>query len=341
MVKSSVVVWVAALSSVTIAACGEPYELRKPKSDAERAVQAVSATEPSVADGWQLVSSALFETAHPYKNRERQVYTVTHPGASEVRVKLENFDLETGYDYVTVSTPEGTSSIRYTGKLGTFWTISIPGPSARVELVTDRSVTKYGFKIGGYAAKSDGQVWESKTFVWETNHPYRNDEYQVVEIAEPRAVKMKLLFGELITEEGYDFVGVYNESGLLVAQYSGNLGKFETPAIEGRKLYVLFMSDESVVKSGVSIAQYSFVPEETEPGCMCIALYQPVCGENGKTYGNTCEAACEQVPVAHVGECGTQLGDFCGGIAAMSCAEGWTCQLAGNYPDAGGTCVQN
>lgn len=339
MVKSSLVVWVAALSSVTIAACGEPYELRKPKSEAERAVQAVSSTDPSAEQGWDLVPNRLFETAHPYKNRERQVYTVTHPGASEIRVKLESFDLETGYDYVTVSTPEGASSIRYTGKLGSFWTASIPGPSARIELVTDYSVTKFGFAIGGYAAKSDGQVWESKSFVWETKHPYRNGEYQVVEISEPRAVKMKLLFGELITEEGYDFVGVYNESGLLVAQYSGNLGKFETPAIEGRKLYVLFMSDESVVKSGVSIAQYSFVPEETEAGCMCMALFQPVCGENAKTYGNSCEASCEQVAIAHEGACGTQ-GDFCGGIAAIGCAEGWSCAMNGTYPDAGGSCTQ-
>ena len=259
---------------------------------------------------------ALFETAHPYGNRERQVYTVTHPGAAEIRVKIDGFDLENGYDYVKVSTPEGTSAIHYTGKLGSFWTTSIPGPSARIELVTDYSVTKYGFAIGGYAAKSDGQVWESKTFV-----------------------KMKLVFGELVTEEGYDFVGVYNESGLLVAEYSGNLGKFETPAIEGRKLYVAFVTDESITASGVSIAQYSFVPEETEPGCMCMALYQPVCGENAKTYGNSCEAACEQVAVAHAGACGTE-GDFCGGIAGIACAEGWTCKITETYADAGGSCVQ-
>lgn len=331
---------VAALSSLlALAGCGEPYELRKPKADDARVAQAVSATDPSIEQGWQLVSSALFETSHPYRNRESQVYTVTHPGASEIRVKLEGFDLENGYDYVKVSTPEGGSAIHYTGKLGSFWTASIPGASARIELVTDYSVTRYGFRIAGYAAKSDGQAWETKTFVWESRHPYKNHEYQVVEIAEPRAVKMKLLFGHLETEEGYDFVGVYNESGLLVAEYSGNLGKFETPAIEGRKLYVVFVSDGSIVDAGVSVAQYSFVPEESEPGCLCIALYQPVCGENMKTYGNSCEAACEQVPVAHAGACGTQ-GDFCGGIAGIPCAEGWRCELSGTYADAGGSCVQ-
>lgn len=34
-------------------------------------------------------------------------------------------------------------------------------------------------------------------------------------------------------------------------------------------------------------------------------------------------------------------GDFCGGIAGVSCPEGYSCKLDGNYPDAGGTCIIN
>lgn len=32
---------------------------------------------------------------------------------------------------------------------------------------------------------------------------------------------------------------------------------------------------------------------------------------------------------------------FCGGIAAIKCPNGYTCKLSGNYPDAGGTCIKN
>lgn len=34
-------------------------------------------------------------------------------------------------------------------------------------------------------------------------------------------------------------------------------------------------------------------------------------------------------------------GEFCGGIAAIRCPDGYTCKLDGTYPDAGGKCYKN
>ena len=72
----------------------------------------------------------------------------------------------------------------------------------------------------------------------------------------------------------------------------------------------------------------------------CDAIYQPVCGCDGKTYGNACEAALASVSVASRGECGA--GEICGGFIGQQCAADEYC----DYPpsafcgraDASGTC---
>jgi hypothetical protein len=57
--------------------------------------------------------------------------------------------------------------------------------------------------------------------------------------------------------------------------------------------------------------------------CECDGILAPVCGENGKTYINACEARCAQVEVDSPGRCPRTE---CGGPHAVACGTGEFCE---------------
>jgi hypothetical protein len=72
-----------------------------------------------------------------------------------------------------------------------------------------------------------------------------------------------------------------------------------------KKLIVLF-----VLATVFACEKESLVPdnnsdcvEKINPEIVCTLQYDPVCGCNGKTYGNACVAGASGIRVLYVGEC--------------------------------------
>ncbi len=103
---------------------------------------------------WNYVNYAK-ATPHNYANNATYTFTYEYPGASQVAVHFTKLNSEANYDFLSVYDESNGLLYRISGNLissgsgsafgRTDGWVVVPGTKVRVELVTDFSVTRYGY----------------------------------------------------------------------------------------------------------------------------------------------------------------------------------------------------
>ncbi|MBW1808306.1 MAG: S8 family serine peptidase [Deltaproteobacteria bacterium] len=101
------------------------------------------------------------ETVHPYVDNFDYTWTITKAGAAEISVHFTGFDVESGWDFVYIYDANDLEFERYSGTLGDFQSISVPGQTIKIRLTTDGSVQRFGFVIDSvyYCASGCENDW--------------------------------------------------------------------------------------------------------------------------------------------------------------------------------------
>lgn len=102
---------------------------------------------PPPASEWTR-TPVVVESEHPYANNIQRSFSVEAPaGATRFRVHFDKIDTEARYDFVEVYDAAGTRVARFDGMRTDVTTPDISGRTATIKLVTDTSVTRWGFHV--------------------------------------------------------------------------------------------------------------------------------------------------------------------------------------------------
>lgn len=90
--------------------------------------------------------SILVESAHNYPNNADEWYQISRPGALWMKIYFYKIQLERNYDYLYIYNGAGQLVHSVTSNFYRAWTAQLDGDICYLNLVSDGSTTKYGFR---------------------------------------------------------------------------------------------------------------------------------------------------------------------------------------------------
>ena len=119
--------------------CVDPFDDFGPLGDIESGQSLVTVELP-----------AFVESEHPYANDlDREWWIEASDMATDLILPFDRVELEWGYDYLVIYDGQDQTIAILTGNMGAV-TVQVPGKTARIRLITDASVQRYGVLLSRY-----------------------------------------------------------------------------------------------------------------------------------------------------------------------------------------------
>ena len=130
------------------------------------------------------------------------------------------------------------------------------------EQVEDCAALPHILCVGGWSCESNRcsyecvpppDTWRRDPLGIHSAHPYRNNTYERWSVAREEAEELRLVFGDLDLEDGYDFLYVVGENGDVLATYTGDMGAFTTEVLGTSEAHLYLVTDYSVRDYGFAL----------------------------------------------------------------------------------------
>ena len=185
------------------------------------------------------------ESSHPYANNANQTWTYSFPGeTSELKITFSSdTEFENSYDKLII-TGADNSTQTFTGTQLKNATVTVSGNSFTLNLTSDNSVSKYGFRITDI----------SPVGYPESLHPYAINTDHTWTYAYPmEADALKVTFSaDTELESNYDYVILTGIDGVQ-HKYTGTQLKGAEVTVPGNSFTLRLTTDSSTNKYGFKI----------------------------------------------------------------------------------------
>jgi subtilisin len=163
----------------------------------------------------------LAESKHPYSNYYYKTWTITEPGADQVRLHFSRLETQSEHDYVYILNKNNARIAKYDGCQNDQWTPWVKGDTIKVKLITDGYVTDFGFivdqkEIGGKLPKLETTITKDSEIL----KSGQNTQIKVLVLSNQNPVSGATV--DISTSDGdiNPETGITNVNGEFISTYS-------------------------------------------------------------------------------------------------------------------------